>query len=99
MTFCVGQATLLSLTMQKSDLEYKILSISNKRQIIAYQTAALAGSDTDSPEMAQLQAIDQVYELEQTSLETQEKMVSAEFDGVQKMVENNIKKDCKLNLS
>ena len=99
MTMCVLNARLLSLTMQKSDLEYKILAINNKRQIISYQTAALADVDMDDPSMTQLQALDQVYELEQTSLETQEKEVSAEFDSVQKLLENNIKKDFKLNVS
>ena len=93
MTMCVLNARLLSLTMQKSDLEYKILCINNKRQMIAWQTAALADVDMDDPAMTQLQAIDQVYELEQTNLETQEMAISAEFDSVQKLLENNIKKD------
>ena len=97
MTVAALNARLLQLTMYKSDLEYKILAINNKRQIIAYQTAALADLDFDSSEMDQLQAIDQIYELEQTNLETQEKAVSAEFDSVQKLLENNIKKEFKLN--
>jgi len=99
MTVCALNARLLSLTMQKSDLEYKILAISNKRMMISYQTAAFADLDFESPEMKQLQAIDQIYELEQTNLETQEKEISAEFDSVQKLLENNIKKDFKLNVS
>ncbi|MBO5947475.1 hypothetical protein J6Q66_01410 [bacterium] len=99
MTMCALNARLLSLTMYKSDLEYKILSITNRRQIIAYQTAALADLDFESDEMSQLQAIDQIYELEQTNLETQQKAVTAEFDSVQKLLDNNIKKDFKINVS
>lgn len=99
MTMCALNARVLFLQQYKSNLEYQILAISSRRQIIAYQTAALAGLDFESPEMEQLQAIDQIYEMEQTNLETQQKSVDAEFDSVQKLLDNNIKKDFKLNVS
>ncbi len=99
MTMCAFNARMLTLKIQKSDLEYKILAINNKRQIIAYQTAALADVDMEDDSMTQLNAIDQVYELEQTNLETQLKIVDAEFESVEKQLTNNIKKDFKLNLS
>ena len=99
MTMCALNARLLSLTMYKSDLEFKILCITNRRQKIAYLTSGMLDSDMESPEMQRLNAMDQIYELEQTNLETQQKAVTAEFDSVQKLLENNIKKDFKLNVS
>ena len=100
MTFCALNTRLLTLTMYKSNLEYSITSISNKRQQIAYQTMSLANVDWESdPRVKQLQAMDSYLELQQKNLETQQKAASAELESMQKIVENNVKKDMTLNLN
>ncbi|MBS4760648.1 MAG: hypothetical protein KHX03_08140 [Clostridium sp.] len=100
MTFCALNTRLLTLTMYKSNLEYSITSISNKRQQIAYQTMNLANVDWESdPRVKQLQAMDSYLELQQKNLETQQKAASAELESMQKIVENNVKKDMTLNLT
>ena len=100
MTMCALQLRFMQLTQQKSDCEFAILQITSKRQIIAYQLQALAGDDfNDNPAVNQLQLTDEIYELEQTSLETQQKAITAEYDSVQKLLDTNIKKDFKLDAS
>ena len=100
MTYCALNTRLLTLTMYKSNLEYSITSISNKRQQIAYQTMSLANVDWESdPRVKQLHAMDLYLELQQKNLETQQKAASAELESMQKIVENNVKKDMTLNLT
>lgn len=100
MTYAALHCRFMQLTMQKSDLEYAILQITSTRQRIAFQIVALSGEDfNDNPAIDQLQLTDQIYELEQTNLETQQKAVSAEYDSVSKLLDNNIKKDNKIDAS
>ena len=50
------------------------MSISNKRQQIAYQTMQLSNADWETdPRVKQLQAMDSYLELQQKNLETQQK--------------------------
>lgn len=107
MTVAAAQARLLSLTMYKSDLEYRIMNISNQKQALALQSAAYAqayaeagGTDSleNNPYMLAIQYKDKALETEQKTLETQQQAAATELESVEKLVENNIKKDFKLNL-
>lgn len=99
MTVCAANARLLSLKMQLSNVEYEMLAITSVRQKISYQTVMLADEDFESPVMDRLHSIDQIYELKQSQLETLQKQMSTELDSVQKLLDNNIKKEFKLNIS
>ncbi len=100
MTIGAINTRLLSLTLYKSNLEFSITSISNKRQQIAYQTMQLSNVDWENdPRVQQLQAMDSYLELQQKNLETQQKAASSELESMQKILDTNIKKDFQLNLN
>ena len=100
MTIGAINTRLLSLTMYKSNLEFSITSISNRRQQIAYQTMQLADADWESdPRVQQLQSMDQYLELQQKNLETQQKAATSELESMQKILDTNVKKDFTLNLN
>ena len=100
MTIGAINTRLLSLTLYKSNLEYSITSISNKRQQIAYQTMQLADADWESdPRIQQLQAMDSYLELQQKNLETQQKAVASELESMQKILDTNVKNDFQLNVN
>lgn len=100
MTIAVVNTRLLTLTLYKSNLEYSIMNISNKRQNIAYQTSSLIGADWEKdPAVKKLQLMDQQLELQQKNLETQQKAAAAELESMQKLLDNNIKKDFTLNFN
>ncbi|HSA07527.1 MAG TPA: hypothetical protein P5556_10145 [Candidatus Gastranaerophilales bacterium] len=88
-----SQARLLMLCAYKSDLEFGMAMIAQKRTMLAYQ-AQLAGEMY--PELAnQLHVMDKRLDLEMKTLETQYKIVNTEFDSVNKIVEDRTKKDFK----
>lgn len=76
------------------------MSISNKRQQIAYQTMQLSDVDWETdPRVKQLQAMDSYLELQQKNLETQQKSVTSQLESYQKILDSNVKKDFTLNLN
>lgn len=107
MTMAAAQARMLTLTLYKSDLEYRLMSISNQKQALALQSSAYAaayaeaggsGSLEDDPYMLAIQYQDEALDAEQKTLETQQKAAAADLESVEKLVDNNIKKDFKLNI-
>ncbi len=100
MTIGAINTRLLSLTLYKSNLEFSITSISNKRQQIAYQTMQLADVDWENdPRVQQLQAMDSYLELQQKNLETQQKAAASELESMQKILDTNVKNDFQLNVN
>lgn len=100
MTICAVNANLLQATLYKSQLEYSIMNISNKRQQIAYQTMQLSDADWEKdPRVKQLQAMDSYLELQQKNLETQQKTAAAQVESFQKLLDSNTSKDFKLNIN
>ncbi|MBQ2871506.1 hypothetical protein IJE86_07385 [bacterium] len=107
MAFAAAQARLLSLTLHKSDLEYRITSLCNQKQqlatqasayAIAAQEAGFAGNINDTPEMLAIKYQEDALDSEKTVIESQHQAITTELESTQKMVDNNIKKDFKLNL-
>ena len=107
MTIAAAQARMLSLTMYKSDLEYRLMSISNQRQALSLQSSNYAalyaaaggtGSLDNDPYMLQVQYMDKALEAEQKTLETQQKAAASDLESIEKLVDSNIKKDFKLNI-
>lgn len=100
MTVSAIQANILSTTLYKSNLEFQIMNISNKRQQIAYQTMQLSDVDWENdPRVKQLQAMDSYLELQQENFETQQKAAAAQLESYQKLLDTNVKKDFTLNLN
>lgn len=107
MTVAAAQARMLTLTMYKSDLEYRLMDLQNQQQALAMQSSAYAtayseaggtGSLENDPYMLAIQYKEKALEAEQKTLETQQKAAAADLESVEKLVDNNIKKDFKLNI-
>ena len=100
MTVCAVQTNLLQTTLYKSQLEFSIMNISNKRQQIAYQTMQLSDADWETdPRIKQLQSLDSYLELQQKQSETQQKAAASQLESYQKLLDTNVNKDFNLNLS
>lgn len=100
MTVGAINTNVLMMTQYKSQLEFSIMTISNKRQQIAYQTMQLSNVDWENdPRVKQLQAMDQWLELQQKNLETQQKSASSQLESYQKILDTNVKKDFTINLN
>lgn len=100
MTIAAVQANILSTTLYKSNLEFQIMNISNKRQQIAYQTMQLSDVDWENdPRIKQLQAMDSYLELQQETFETQQKAAASQLESLLKLIDTNVKKDFTLNLN
>lgn len=100
MTVGAINTNVLMMTQYKSQLEFSIMTISNKRQNIAYQTMQLSNVDWENdPRVKQLQAMDQWLELQQKNLETQQKSAAAQLESYQKILDTNVKKDFTINLN
>ncbi len=106
MATAAAQARLMSLTMYKSDLEFKLMTLSTQRSGIHKLTADYAaayaemgGTENleDDAYVVALNKQEEFLEQQQTQVETQLAEVNAEFDSIEKLVETNIKKDFKLN--
>ena len=100
MTVGAINTNVLMMTQYKSQLEFSIMTISNKRQNIAYQTMQLSNVDWENdPRVKQLQAMDQWLELQQKNLETQQKSATQQLESYQKILDTNLKKDFTINLN
>jgi uncharacterized protein with NAD-binding domain and iron-sulfur cluster len=87
------QARTLMLTRYKSDLEFGMQMICQKRTVLCYQAQAAA---EDYPELAaQYHLMDKALETELQTLETQHKIVSTELESTKKIVEDHATKDFK----
>ena len=87
------QARKIMLTTYKSDLEFGMNMIAQKRTTLAYQAQAAA---EQYPELAsQYHLMDKKLDAEMKTLETQYKIVNTEYDSVKKMVEDHASKDFK----
>ena len=106
MTVCAALVSLQYYTSYKSDLEYSLMEIGQRRQALAYQSSALAMAAASDPEAVLAeddvyQALawqDKNYEQQQKTLETQLSVASAQIESYQKLVDNNIKNDFKMNI-
>ena len=100
MTYCALNAALLQSTLYKSQLEFSLTNISNKRQQIAWQTMQLSDADWENdPRVKKLQSMDSYLELQQKQIETQLKAATAQAESFEKAVQTNVPKDHKLNLT
>jgi hypothetical protein len=77
------------VTAYKSDLEFAIQMICQKRTTLAYQAQ---GAAENYPQLAsQYHLLDKQLELEQKTLETQSKAVSTEVEALEKTLNDDMK--------
>ena len=92
-------------TSYKSDLEYSLMEIGQRRAALAYQSSSLAISASTDPEAIlsddpTYQALswqDKQYEQQQKTLETQLQVVNAQVESYKKLVESNSKDNFSIN--
>jgi hypothetical protein len=95
MGIAASQARLLMVSRYQSDLEFSMQMVSQKRTVLAYQAQQAA---QDYPEMAdQYHTMDKELEAQMATLQTQQKMVSTEYDSVKKILDDNITRQMKYN--
>lgn len=87
MGLVAGQARLLMLTAYKSDLEFQMQQICQKRLMLS---ANAQMAMTNEGLQKQLQQMDKSLELMQKQIETQHKAVETEYDSAKKVVDKNI---------
>ena len=87
MGLVASQARLLMLTAYKSDLEFKMQQISQRRMQLA---AAATQAIYNEPAQAQLQSLDKQLEMQLKIYETQQKAVTTEYESVMKIIDKNI---------
>jgi len=93
MGIAASQARLMMICSYKSDLEFAMQMIAQKRTVLAYQAQAAA---ENYPELAaQYHVLDKKLDAEMKTLETQQKMVATEYDSVKKVLDDNITKSMK----
>lgn len=101
MTYLALDTQKAFLMTQKSQYEYRQVICSSNVQQVTQSLANLANSDADmeSNEVQTLQYYQEMYEQEQASIESQLKVINNEIESFQKVVDTNIKSECKLNIS
>ncbi len=88
MGLVASQARLMMLLTRKTDLEFAIQMISQRRTALTYQSSAAINC---YPQLAnQLRIMDRNLEQVQKNMETQHKIVTTEYDGIKKLVDKNI---------
>ena len=105
MTVSAAVISLQYYTSYKSDLEYSLMEIGQRRAALAYESSALAISASTDPEAIlsddpTYQALswqDKQYEQQQKTLETQLSVVNAQIQSYQQLVDNNTKSNFKIN--
>jgi len=95
MGIAATQARLMMIVGYKSDLEFGMQMISQKRMVLAWQAQQAAESYPDLAQQYEL--LDKKLSVEIEGLQTQHKMVSTEYDSVKKTLTDNIEKGMKYN--
>lgn len=92
-------ATYASMTLRlytcqdfKSDLEFRLTGITDKRMQNSWQMTAYVNLPQDDPRVLALAQEDKRLDFEQKRIETELKAVTQEIDAIQKAMEANIKK-------
>ena len=101
MTFLAIDSQKMFMMQEKSSLEYQEVVYSSNLQTITQNLADLsaAGKDMESNEVQELQYYQQLFEQRQASIESQLKVLNSEIESFDKAVTNNIKNECKLNMT
>lgn len=103
MAFLTVQLNVQRITAQKADVEYWMSVISEKRTRITNQISELQAGEAsqaqDSPVIQNLQAVDKQLELELSKYESVQQSLAAQLESYEKLLQNNIKKECRFEFS
>lgn len=107
MTFLALDVQKNFMIMQKSQLEYQeMCAVSNLDTVTSTLNAHVSSKSNDDnfdPEKdstcLKLQAMQQMYEQQQASIESQLKNLNSQIESFEKAIDTNIKSECKLNIS
>ena len=110
MTIAALNCRMLTLTSYKADIEFKLQRIMEKRQYLSYKTIQIASAKStamqNEDEYQQyileqqenaINALDKIFEMDQTNIETQQQAASTELESIQKLLSNNVKSEFKYN--
>lgn len=103
MAFLTVQLNVQRITAQKADIEYWMAVISEKRTRITNQISELQAGEAaqamDSPTIVNLQAVDKQLELELSKYESLQQSLSTQLESYKKLLQNNIKNECKFEFN
>lgn len=105
MTISAVQIALQYYTSYKSDLEYSMMEIGNRRMVIAYRSSQLAQQAAADPEAVladdpiyqALALQDKLYEQQMKTAETQQSMVAQLIQSYEKLLQQNIKDEFQIS--
>lgn len=108
MTVAALNCRMLTLTSYKADIEFRLQRIMEKRQYLSYKTIGIAQQKSTAMQAEDKQAqyileqqenainaLDKIFEMDQTNIETQQKAASTELESIQKLLDQNVKKEFK----
>lgn len=101
MTFLSLNIEKSSLTMEKDDLEYEEMILSEEYNQVTQELSDYTSQD-GAEEDAYTQYLEQqqkLYDSRRQSIEAQLKVINTEIDSYDKAVDANIKNECKLSIS
>lgn len=103
MAFLTVQLNVQRISAQKADVEYWMAVISEKRTRITNQISELQAGEAaqamDSPTIVNLQAVDKQLELELSKYEALQQSLSTQLESYKKLLQNNIKNECKFEFN
>ena len=102
MTFLALNVQKSYLIQEKSQLEYKEMVASNNYNYVTSKLSTLASDDNvdmESNAVKQLEHMQELYDSEKGSIESQLEVLNAQIESFQKAVSTNIKSECKLSIS
>lgn len=90
------------LTIEKTQLEYEEMVISNQLNTTTEELTDYLSEDDADSDSAYAQALEnqqEQYDTQKESIESQLKAINTEIESYEKTVETNVKSECKLNIS
>ena len=108
MTVAALNCRMLTLTSYKADIEFRLQRIMEQRQYLSYKTIGIADLKSKAMQAEdkyaqqlleeqenQINAMDKIFEMEQTNIETQQKAAATELESITKLLDTNIKREFK----
>lgn len=102
MTFLALNIDKSYLIQEKADLEYQEMTITNEYNYVTSELADYASNEKNDMESAYAKALEnyqKLYDSQRQAIESKLEVINAEIESFGKAVSNNIKSECKLNIS
>lgn len=102
MTFLALNLDKSYLTQEKSELEYKEMTITNQYNYVTESLADYSSdskADMNSAYAKKLESYQQLYDSQKSAIESKLQVINAEIESFDKAVQTNVKSECKLSIS